>query len=75
MFVFKGLKRSDLEDLQEDIKVYMELENGKNLDYWKDLEIIVDDEIHKLCDNDGSDGKRYASNVIFKCYCSFFYVF
>lgn len=68
MFVSKGLKRSDLEDLQEDIKVYMELENGKNLDYWKDLEIIVDDEIHKLCDNDGSDGKIYASNIIFKCY-------
>lgn len=43
-----GLKIQDLEDLQEDIKIYMELENGKNLDYWKDLQIIVEDEMHKL---------------------------
>lgn len=43
-----GLNMQDLEDLQEDIKVYMELENGKNLDYWRDLQIIVEDELHKL---------------------------
>ncbi|GFS73672.1 hypothetical protein TNCV_2246941 [Trichonephila clavipes] len=56
-----GLKREDLEDLQEDIKVYKSIENGKNYDYWKDLEIIVDDEIHKLCDN--SDGHRESINT------------
>ncbi|XP_067144570.1 splicing factor Cactin-like isoform X1 [Centruroides vittatus] len=43
-----GLNMQDLEDLQEDIKVYMELENGKNWDYWRDLQIIVEDELHKL---------------------------
>ncbi|XP_013789057.2 cactin-like [Limulus polyphemus] len=43
-----GLKLGDLEDLQEDIKVYMELENGKNLDYWRDLQIIVEEELHNL---------------------------
>ncbi|XP_055952257.1 splicing factor Cactin-like [Argiope bruennichi] len=56
-----GLKREDLEDLQEDIKVYKSIENGKNYDYWKDLEIIVDDEIRKLSDN--SDSHRESINT------------
>ncbi|XP_058125083.1 splicing factor Cactin [Anopheles ziemanni] len=43
-----GLGLDDLEDLLVDIKVYNELEKGKNLDFWTDLTIIVDDEIHKL---------------------------
>ena len=43
-----GLRISDLEDLHEDIKVYMELDSKNNLEYWQDLLIIVDDELHKL---------------------------
>lgn len=43
-----GLQIKDLEDLVEDIKVYKELERGKNLDYWNDITIIVEDELHKL---------------------------
>ncbi|XP_050096785.1 cactin [Anopheles aquasalis] len=43
-----GLSLDDLEDLLVDIKVYNELEKSKNLDFWTDLTIIVDDEIHKL---------------------------
>jgi hypothetical protein len=43
-----GLTIKDLEDLIEDIKVYKELERGKNLDYWSDITIIVEDELHKL---------------------------
>lgn len=43
-----GLSSKDLEDLIEDIKVYKELERGKNLDYWSDITVIVDDELHKL---------------------------
>lgn len=43
-----GLTIRDLEDLLEDIKVYMELEKGKNLDYWNDITIIVEDELYKL---------------------------
>ena len=31
----KGLTRTDLEDLLEDIKVYMELEQSKNAEFWK----------------------------------------
>ncbi|KAG8241557.1 hypothetical protein J6590_084488 [Homalodisca vitripennis] len=43
-----GLMVKDLEDLIEDIKVYIELEKGKNLDYWNDITVIVEDELHKL---------------------------
>ncbi|XP_045465411.1 cactin [Harmonia axyridis] len=43
-----GLLTQDLEDLVEDIKVYKELEKGKNIDYWNDITIIVEDELQKL---------------------------
>lgn len=43
-----GLTVEDLEDLQEDIKVYMELENSRNLSYWRDVQIIVEEELRKL---------------------------
>lgn len=43
-----GLQTKDLEDLVEDIKVYKELERGKNLDYWNDITVIVEDELHKM---------------------------
>ncbi|RZC34218.1 cactin [Asbolus verrucosus] len=43
-----GLQIKDLEDLVEDIKVYEELERGKNLDYWNDITVIVEDELQKL---------------------------
>ena len=29
-------------------QVYIELERGKNLDYWNDITVIVEDELHKL---------------------------
>ncbi|XP_060535456.1 splicing factor Cactin [Cylas formicarius] len=43
-----GLQINDLEDLLEDIKVYKELERGRNLDYWNDITVIVEDELQKL---------------------------
>jgi hypothetical protein len=43
-----GLTIKDLEDLIVDIKVYKELERGKNLDYWNDITVVVEDELHKL---------------------------
>ena len=30
------------------LQVYKELERGKNLDYWNDITVIVEDELHKL---------------------------
>ena len=38
----------DLEDLIEDIKVYVELEQGQNVDYWRDITIICEEELNKL---------------------------
>ena len=39
---------ADLEDLMEDIKVYVELEEGKNVEFWKDMTVIAEDELMKL---------------------------
>ncbi|CAH8548082.1 unnamed protein product [Heterobilharzia americana] len=44
-----GLGIEDLEDLLEDIKVvYMELEKGRNAEYWRDITTVVEDELNKL---------------------------
>ncbi|XP_025835190.1 cactin isoform X2 [Agrilus planipennis] len=43
-----GLQMNDLEDLIEDIKVYKEMEHEKNMDYWNDIMVIVEDELQKL---------------------------
>ncbi|XP_051826753.1 cactin-like [Antechinus flavipes] len=62
-----GLTVSDLEDLLEDIQVYMELEQGKNEDFWRDMTIIAEDEIsklHKLEASEKGEGKhREAVNA------------
>lgn len=55
-----GLTIRDLEDLLEDIKVYMELEKGKNLDYWNDITIIVEDELYKLRKVDAANRERFG---------------
>ena len=39
----QGLNRGDLEDLLEDIKVYIELENQQHLEYWKVVFVISTD--------------------------------
>ncbi|XP_067927934.1 splicing factor Cactin-like [Watersipora subatra] len=43
-----GLSIIDLEDLLEDIKVYLELEKGKNQDYWRDVTTITEDQLSQL---------------------------
>ncbi|KAJ8378569.1 hypothetical protein AAFF_G00238740 [Aldrovandia affinis] len=46
-----GLTVTDMDDLLEDIwrdSVYMELEQGKNVDFWRDMTTITEDEISKL---------------------------
>lgn len=44
-----GLGVQDLEDLLEDIRVYIELDKSNdNNEYWEDLTTIVRDELHKL---------------------------
>ncbi|XP_055303005.1 splicing factor Cactin [Sitodiplosis mosellana] len=44
-----GLSIEDLEDLLEDIRIYMEMDkSGENAGYWEDLIIIASDELQKL---------------------------
>ncbi|XP_076057120.1 cactin, spliceosome C complex subunit [Oratosquilla oratoria] len=48
-----GLTLRDLEDLLEDIKVYMQLEKeNENQAYWTDLTVIVQDEVRRLRQRD-----------------------
>ena len=42
----QGLTIEDLEDLLVDIKVYMELEEGKNAEFWKVNMYVAIDKIH-----------------------------
>ena len=32
----------------EDIKVYMDMEQGKNADYWRDITTVTEDELAQL---------------------------
>lgn len=71
----RGLQVKDLEDLIEDIKVYKELERGKNLDYWNDITVIVEDELHKLRKLERTEyevGKRNDSFSLFIYYSYLF---
>ncbi|KAH9499235.1 hypothetical protein Btru_004494 [Bulinus truncatus] len=56
-----GLTIRDLEDLLEDIKVYLELEEGKNADYWRDIITVTQDELVKLRKLDASN-KEYIGD-------------
>lgn len=61
-----GLTMTDLEDLLEDIRVYLELEEGKNADYWRDIITITEDELQKLRKMDAANrelaGRREGIN-------------
>eukprot|EP00795_Rhopilema_esculentum_P006206 gene6206-11611_t len=46
--VLVGLSIEDLEDLLEDIKVYKQLEQGHNAEFWKDMTVVAKDELEKL---------------------------
>ena len=43
-----GLTINDLEDLLADINVYTTIEVRKNMDFWSDIVVIVEDELSKL---------------------------
>ncbi len=43
-----GLTTGDLEDLLADIRVYQDIDLDKNMEFWADIVIIVDDELAKL---------------------------
>lgn len=52
-----------MEDLLEDIKVYLELEEGKNADYWRDIITVTNDELSKLRKLDNTQ----KGNVLHSC--------
>uniref|UniRef100_H2YJA8 Splicing factor Cactin n=1 Tax=Ciona savignyi TaxID=51511 RepID=H2YJA8_CIOSA len=60
----------DLEDLLEDIKVYMELEQDRNVEFWKDMTVITEDELHtlkKIAHDEGTsarDSRREGINSV-----------
>jgi len=56
--LWQGLTIQDLEDLLEDIKVYIQLEQGKNVGYWRDITIITEEELNKLRKMDPSYQNR-----------------
>jgi len=46
----------------EDITVYLELEQGKNQDYWRDITTVADDQLAQLRRMDPSAlGESYDS--------------
>ena len=46
--------------------VYMELEKGQNVEYWRDMTVIVEDELRRLKQDEAAEGDagRYASGNI-----------
>nr|KAG5703674.1 hypothetical protein BaRGS_002548 [Batillaria attramentaria] len=60
-----GLTITDLEDLLEDIRVYLELEEGKNADYWRDIITVTEDELQKLRKLDAANkGKDFILLIL-----------
>ncbi|GMT15106.1 hypothetical protein PFISCL1PPCAC_6403, partial [Pristionchus fissidentatus] len=43
----KGLSENDYEDLIEDIKVYISVTGARHIRWWKDMSVIVKDELNK----------------------------
>ena len=43
-----GLSIDDLEDLIEDIKVYITIDQKNNVEFWEDITLVVEDELSKL---------------------------
>lgn len=58
-----GLRTSDLEDLLEDIKVYMTLDRPANVRHWKDMLTIVEDELAKLRNYSSKNERRDGINA------------
>lgn len=41
----------------------MELEKGQNVEYWRDMTVIVEDELRRLKQEEDSDGRQASSNI------------
>uniref|UniRef100_A0A0A1X0Y9 Splicing factor Cactin n=1 Tax=Zeugodacus cucurbitae TaxID=28588 RepID=A0A0A1X0Y9_ZEUCU len=58
--LLNGLSLKDLEDLLIDIKIYVELDKGKNTDFWNDMTVIVEDELFRLKKNENNSVENGA---------------
>ena len=67
----QGLTITDLEDLLEDIKVYLELEQGKNTEYWRDIVTVTTDELTKLRKQESNS--KGMSNCVLEIWFDFFF--
>ena len=61
--ILMGLGRDDLEDLLEDIKVYVSMEKGENQHFWKNITIIVEEEIRTAKNEKKSSNSRAVINA------------
>lgn len=64
--VLVGLNRLDLEDLLADIKIYIEVEQGKNEEFWSDMTVLAGSELERLAklepDGDKAGQRREGIN-------------
>ena len=61
--LLRGISERDLEDLLEDIKVYVRMEEGSNLHFWQDVTIVVEEEVRKLKSERNSSNSRAIINA------------
>ena len=66
----QGLTITDLEDLLEDIRVYLELEEGKNADYWRDIITVTEDELQKLRKLDAANKGEFICSLLSSSLCA-----
>merc|ERR1711962_255554 len=59
-----GLSIDDLEDLLEDIKVYVTIDKQENVEFWSDIRTIVKDELEKLKKQRNSESLTSRREVI-----------
>ncbi len=69
----KGLTIRDLEDVLADISVYSDLEKGANVDYWRDISIVTEEELRKLqrLDKNSRGILILVFSRIFTCHLNF----
>ncbi|KAI6651971.1 cactin [Oopsacas minuta] len=58
-----GVCVGDLEDLIEDIKVYVRMEEGTNLHFWQDISIIAEEEVTSLKRLENNSNSRAVINA------------
>ena len=61
--LLNGVSVGDLEDLLEDIKVYVRMEEGSNLHFWQDITIVVEEEVRQIKSERDSSGSRAVINA------------